>query len=42
MGEDIRRRVREGVQVTCSVGVASNRMLAKVCSDLHKPDGQVR
>lgn len=41
MAEAIRQAVREETRLTCSVGVAPNRMLAKVCSDLHKPDGQV-
>ena len=40
MAAELRRRVREGLRLTCSCGVAPNRMLAKICSDLNKPDGQ--
>ncbi len=40
MAEELRRRVREEVRVTCSCGVAPNRLLAKIASDINKPDGQ--
>ena len=36
----IRRRVREEVALTCSCGIGPNRLLAKVASDIRKPDGQ--
>lgn len=37
---EIRRKVHEASQLTCSVGIAADPMIAKVCSDLNKPDGQ--
>ena len=36
----IRKRVRDEVRVTCSCGIGPNRLLAKVASDMRKPDGQ--
>ena len=39
IGASIRRRIREVTGLTASVGVAPNKLLAKIASDLHKPDG---
>lgn len=43
-GEEVAKELRENVYnetgLTCSAGVAPNRLLAKVCSDINKPNGQ--
>lgn len=39
VAQEIRRRVREERRLTVSVGVAPNRLVAKIASDFHKPDG---
>ena len=39
--QTIRSRVREVTGgLTCSAGIANNFMLAKICADMKKPDGQ--
>ena len=39
IAEEIRRLVKEEVGITCSAGVAPNKFLAKIASDINKPDG---
>lgn len=39
LAQEIKNDVKTNVQLTCSVGVAPNKMLAKIASDLHKPGG---
>ena len=39
LGEALRREIRSICGITCSVGIAPNRLLAKLGSEEHKPDG---
>lgn len=40
VAEQLRSLVKERTQLTCSIGIAPNRKLAKICCDVNKPDGQ--
>jgi DNA polymerase-4 len=41
VGREIKRRVRAeiGEWISCNIGIATNRFLAKLAASLHKPDG---
>ena len=39
IGLEVKRRIKETTSLTCSIGIAPNKFLAKIASDLEKPDG---
>jgi DNA polymerase kappa len=36
---EIKRKIYDETKLTASIGIACNKMLAKICSDINKPDG---
>jgi DNA polymerase IV len=39
IGQEIKRLIRQGTGLTVSVGIGPNRLIAKLGSEYHKPDG---
>ncbi len=39
LAREIKQRVWEKAGLTCSIGIAPNKLLAKIASDMQKPDG---
>ncbi len=39
IAKEIKNRIKEETGLTCSIGIAPNKLLAKMASDMHKPDG---
>ena len=39
LAQSLKDAVRQATGLSCSIGIAANKLLAKLCSDLDKPDG---
>ncbi len=39
IAEEIKKRIKDETDLTCSIGIAPNKLLAKIASDMQKPDG---
>ena len=39
---EMRLKVQQESKLTCSAGIGPNRLIAKICSDFNKPNGQYR
>lgn len=39
LAQRIKQAVRDATGLSCSIGIAHNKLLAKICSELDKPDG---
>lgn len=39
LAHTIRMRINTATKLTCSAGIGPNRMIAKICSDINKPNG---
>ena len=37
--KEIKKKILSETNLTCSIGISSNKMLSKICSDINKPDG---
>jgi DNA polymerase-4 len=39
IAKEIKKRIKDETGLTCSIGIAPNKLLAKIASDMEKPDG---
>ena len=40
VAKELRTKIYEAIKITSSCGIACNKMMAKICSELNKPNGQ--
>lgn len=41
LAQRIKQAVKDATGLSCSIGITPNKLLAKICSDLEKPDGLI-
>jgi len=39
IAREIKKKIKDSTELTCSIGIATNKLLAKIASDIQKPDG---
>jgi len=39
ISQEIKKKIKEATGLSCSIGIAQNKLLAKIASDMQKPDG---
>ena len=39
LAASLKKQIRKETELTCSVGIGPNKLIAKIASDFHKPDG---
>jgi len=39
LAKELKKNIKDDLQLTCSTGIAENKLLAKTASDMNKPDG---
>ncbi|MEJ2552514.1 MAG: DNA polymerase IV [Gammaproteobacteria bacterium] len=39
LAQELKRRIKDATGLSCSIGIAPNKLVAKIASDMHKPDG---
>ena len=39
LAKEIQREIHTKLDLTCSIGIGANKMIAKIASDMHKPNG---
>jgi DNA polymerase-4 len=39
VAREIKKKIKDELHLTCSIGIAPNKLLAKIASDMKKPDG---
>jgi DNA polymerase-4 len=39
IAKEIKKRIKDEIDLTCSIGIAPNKLLAKIASDMQKPNG---